>query len=194
MAGGSRKSGWDGGGIDDFNRATLFRSALGHKRRGTYEALEAGFFFEYDRAGAEKLAEHVAMEHSRVGVDGLHEFDHRGFFHAEGAAADRAGDPTAGANHKITGAIDIAVESSKNCEVMAAHGRVADSGVFSNDDVAARLDTAVQNVIHIIVDEANVFAALRALAGLCFCDGMEGMGASEAKDIARGLAARQQSD
>ncbi len=192
MAGGSGDAGLREVVFSDFDSAALFGAAFGDEGGGADEPLEAGIFFQDNGAGAEYLAEHVAMESGGMGMNGLHELHAYGFLDAEGAAVDGAGDASAGADDEIAGAIGVAVESAKKGEVVAAYGGIAYGCIFADGDVSARLDAAVPDFIDVVIDQADIFAALRALAGLGFGDGVEGMAAAEAGDIAWWAAACEQ--
>ena len=63
---------------------------------------------------------------------------------------------------------------------------------FLNDDVAAGLDPAVPGLVDFIIEEADITAAFRALAGLCLGDGGVRVAAREARDLARRLGGIQE--
>lgn len=86
------------------------------------------------------------------------------------------------------------MEAAQYCEVMTGYGGIAYGSIFTNRDVAAGLDAAVPSFVDIIVDEADVFAAFRALAGLGFRDGLECVLAAEARDFPRRVVAREQAE
>ena len=62
----------------------------------------------------------------------------------------------------VTGAVNATFESSKNENVMAAHGDVSDRALFLYGDITSGFDTAIPVVVNDVIFEADVGAAGRA--------------------------------
>ena len=143
---------------------------------GADEAVELGAFFEGDGAGAGDLAADLAVDGGGGGGDGIEELDAGAFFDAEMAALDGADDFAVAADDEIAGAFDRAGEFAEDGEVVAAQGDAGDGAGFLDDHVAAGLDAAVPVFGDFVIQQADVAAAFRALAGLGFGDGGEAHG------------------
>ena len=165
----------------------MLRAGLDDEGGGADEALKAGAFFEGDRAGAEDLAADVAVDAGRLGGDGVEELDAHSFFHAEVAAENAADNLTAAADDDLAGAFHRAGELADDGEVVALDVRAGDDSGFLDDDIATSLDAAVPRGGDVVVQQADVAAAFRALAGLGLADGGVGVAAVEAGDLARWL-------
>ena len=128
--------------------------------------MEAGTFLQGDGAGAGYLATDLAVDGGGGCGDGIEEFDSCCFFHAEVPALHGADDFAMAADDEVARALDGAGEGSEHGEVVTAECGAGDGAGFLDDHVATGLDSAVPMLGDVIVQKADVAAALGALAGL----------------------------
>lgn len=151
----------------------------------TQQTVELSAFFESDGAGTGNLAADLTIDHDAVGGDELEKFDTGAFFHAQFSAGERAGNPAVSADDNVARALDIGGKSAEHGEMVAAHGDATERSSFANDHIAARFNAGVGMLDDLVVGQADVAAAFRALARLGFRDGIEGLVAAETNDFAR---------
>ena len=168
---------------DHFDGPGVFGTGFDDEGGGFDESVELGAFFEGDGTGAGNLAADVAIDGGGDGGDRVEEFDACAFFDTEIAAFDGADDFSVAADDKIPGAFDGAGEFTEDGEVMAAERGTYDYAGFLDRHIAAGLDQAVPVTSDIIIQQTNIAAAFRALAGLRLGDGGEGVTAIEATNI-----------
>lgn len=75
---------------------------------------------------------------------------------------------------------------------MATESATGDDSVFLNHDVTAGFDSAIPDFVDLVVQQADVATALRALARLCFTGGGVGVAAIETGNLARWSARVQE--
>ncbi len=143
-----------------------------------------GSFFQGDGTRAGNLPADVAIDESGGGIDRIEELDTRAFFHPEVPAGHLADDFAVAADDEVSAAFDGARQFAENGEVVALQRHAGDGSAFLNNDIAAGLDAAVPLFGDVVVDQADVAAALRALARLCLTDGGIGMAAGVSMDRA----------
>lgn len=122
-----------------------------------------------------------------LGGDGVEKFDACAFFDAEFAAADFTGDFAVAADGEVAGAFDGAGQLADDGEVMTLECDAGDAACFLDDDIAASLNASVPDFRDLVIKQADVAAAFRALAGLRFGDGFVAVAAVETGDVARWL-------
>ena len=149
--------------------------------------MELGAFFKNDGPGAGDIAEDLAVDEGGGGGDRAKKLDAGTFFDAEIPAEDFSDDFPVAADDQVARAFDRASEFAKHGEVVALEGDAGDDAGFLDHHVAAGLDAAVPVLGDVIVDEADVIAAFRALARLGFGDGGVSEVAVKARDVTRRL-------
>ena len=172
---------------DHFDGAGVFGAGFHDERGGADEALEVGALLKGDGAGAEDLAADVAVDEGAGGGDRIEELDAGAFLNAQVPAVHGTDDFAMAADDEVAGAFHGSGEFAEDGEVMAAEGDAGDDAGFLDHDVAAGLDAAVPMLVDLVVEQADVAAAFRALAGLCVPDGGVGIAATEAGDFPRWL-------
>lgn len=143
-------------------------------------------FFESDGPGAGNLAADVPVDKGGDGGDGVEKLDPGTLFHPQVTAAHLANDFAVAADDQIPAAFDRAGQFTQHGEVVALQGDTRNRAGFTNDNVATGLDAAVPRLGNRVIDEADVTAALGALAGLGLEGAMVRMATIEAPDLALG--------
>lgn len=170
----------------------MFGAGFEDEIGGTDKAVKLGSFFKSDRTGAGNLAAHLAIDSGAGSGDGMQKLDARALLYTKLAAANRTADLATTANDQVSGAIDIRSECTEHGEVMTANSDAGNRASLADHHVTTRLDACVGMRGDLVVDEAGVAAALRALAGLGLGDGAELVAATEADDLTWRLGGAQQ--
>lgn len=162
----------------------MLGSGLDDERSGADESLEAGALFKGDGSGAQKLAPDIAVDAGCFRSDRVDELDTGSFFDAQMAADHVTDDFAAAADDEFAGAFHGAGKLTDEGQVVALDVRTGDRTGFLDHDIAASLDATVPMGGDVVVQQADVAAALGTLTGLGLADGGEGVAALEASDLA----------
>ena len=154
---------------------------------GADETMEAGAFPESDGTGTGDLATDLTFDSGGGGSDGIEEFDACALGDAEVAAMDDADDFSMSADEEITRAMDGTGQFTERREMVATQRGSSDRTGFLDHHIAAGLDPAIPWLGDLVIEQTDVAATLRTLAGLRFANRGEGMVAIEANDLPRGF-------
>ena len=169
----------------DFHKPAVLGSSLDHQPPGTGKPLQVRLLLKHNRSGTRQLRFHVAVDVGLLSTDITLKFDLCPALHPEFGTTYVTNNLAMAPDPKNTGTIDRRSEFPQNRKIMALNLDSDDRPFLEYLDVPTGLDAPPPGMIDFVICEADVSAALRALAGLGGGNDIELVAAMVAFDRAR---------